>query len=173
MKRFLLFFIILLCICGNVSGDTVDKKTAAAMEQFDWVMDEIGQLPGKIDDDLCSGDMASYRTHMTELAQQIVNAKTLIKDAELYYPIDLWTIYNRISAEPVCGTARRAAEAAFGVADVSRVSNEEKMGLRENQDLCMCWSIVTGREEPTGYMKDGACRCTYGVSNYSPDTGKN
>lgn len=173
MKKYLLFMLLLLCLCGTVSGQSTDAKTAEAMEQFDWVMDAIGKLPGKIDEDLCSGDKASYRAHMTELAQLIVEANTLIKDVGLYYPIDLWTVYNRISRDPVCGSGAKAAESAFGTADVSRISNEEKMGLRPNEDLCMCWNIATGRDEPTGYMKDGACRCTYGVPAYSPNIGQN
>ena len=69
--------------------------------------------------------------------------------------------------------AFHTAEDAFGIADVSRISNEEKMGLRENDDLCLCWNIATGREEPTGFWKDGACRCTYGIRNYDPNIGRN
>ena len=175
MKKFLFLILIMICLCfcGAVCAQTADEKTAAAMEEFDWVMDEIGRLPGKIDEDLCNGDMASYRKHMTELAQNIVAANTIIRDVKLYYPIDLWTVYNRISRNPVCGAGTKAAEDAFGVADVSRISNEEKMGLRENDDLCLCWNIATGREEPTGFWKDGACRCTYGIRNYDPNIGQN
>lgn len=174
MKKLLfLTIIICLCSCDAVCAQTAGEKTAAAMEEFDIIMEAIGALPGKIDEDLCRGDLASYRAHMTELAQNIINANTIIKEVKLYYPIDLWTVYNRISRNPVCGAGTKAAESAFGVADVSRISNEEKMGLRENDDLCMCWNIATGREEPTGFWKDGACRCTYGIRNYDPGIGRN
>ncbi len=174
MKRILLFlFIAGSWFCGVIRAETVDEKTVVAMDEFDWVMDEIGRLPGKIDEDLCNDDKAAYRSHMTELAQLIVTAKTIINEMKLYYPLDLWTIYNRISSDPVCGAGAKAAESAFGVADVSRISNEEKMGIRKNEKLCMCWNIITGRDEPTGYLKDGSCRCTYGVPAYSPDIGKN
>lgn len=174
MKKILLLtLLICLCFFGNACAQSADEETAAAMDEFDRVMDEIGLLPGEIDEDLCGGDMASYRKHMTELAQNIVKANTIIKDIKLYYPIDLWTVYNRISRNPVCGAGTKAAEDDFGVADVSRISNEEKMGLRENDDLCMCWNIATGREEPTGFRKDGACRCTYGIRNYNPNIGRN
>ena len=172
-KIMMLVLLVCLCFCAAARAETADEETASAMEEFDSVMDRISSLPGKIDDDLCGGDMASYRSHMTELAQNIVAANTIIKNVKLYYPIDLWTIYNRISRDPVCGAGAKAAEAAFGVANVSRISNEEKMGLRENEDLCLCWNIATGREEPTGFWKDGACRCTYGIRNYDPNIGRN
>jgi len=107
---------------------------------------------------------------MTQLAQKIIDANAIIKDVQLYYPLDLWIVYNRISANPVCGAGAYAME-AFGVADVSRVSNEERMGVRENEDLCLCWNIATGREELTGFWKDGACRCTYGIRNLDPSIG--
>ena len=168
----LLLLLVCFSFCGIAKAET-GISTADVMSEFDRVMDEISQLPGMIDEDLCNGDMLSYRTHMTALAQGIINANTIIKDMKLYYPIDLWTVYNRISRNPVCGGGAKAAEDAFGVANISRISNEEKMGLSENDDLCMCWNIATGREEPTGFMKDGACRCTYGIRNYDPNIGIN
>ncbi len=172
MKKLLLFLLLITCIYAPALADTPDDDTVNAMAEFDAIMAEIGKLPGKIDEALCSNDKAAYRSHMTELAQNIINANTIIKDIRLYYPVDLWTIYNRISRNPVCGGVSSAAD-AFYVADVSRISNEEKMGIRQNDDLCMCWNIATGRDEPTGFMKDGACRCTYGINAYSPNIGRN
>jgi hypothetical protein len=46
------------------------------------------------------------------------------------------------------------------------------MGINENEDLCPCWNIATGREELTGFYKDGACRCTFGVRNLNPNIGQ-
>ena len=174
MKKILSIIVLFLIpvIFMSVGAQHVDEKTADAMDQFDKVMAKIKGLPETIDDDICAMDWASYRVHMTELAQHILEANTYIKDVQLYYPIDLWSVYNRISNNPVCGAGRQAAS-VFNVADISRVSNEEKMDLRQNSSLCMCWNIATGREEPTGYWKDGACRCTYGVNAYSPNIGRN
>ncbi len=164
--------LIIACSCIPVFAATEEEKLADTMAEFDTIMERIGELPGMIDEDLCSHDHASYRAHMTELAQNIVYANTIIKDVHLYYPIDLWTIYNRISRNPVCGGASAAAD-AFNTANVSRISNEEKMELLQNDDVCLCWNIATGREEPTGFMKDGACRCTYGTRAHDPNTGRN
>ena len=133
-KTIILAILICICFCGSACAQNADEKTSAAMAEFDWVMDEIGRLPGKIDEDICGGDMVSYRSHMTELAQNIITANTIIKDVKLYYPIDLWTIYNRISRNPVCGAGTKAAEDAFGVADISRISNDEKMGRAAGRD---------------------------------------
>ena len=172
-KTMLLLLLFCLSFCGAVSADTAEDQLAVKMNEFDLVMAEIRRLPGQIDEDLCSGDQASYRRHMTELAQNIISANTIIKDVKLYYPIDLWTVYNRISRNPVCGAGAIAAESAFGVADYSRIANEEKMGVRDNEDLCLCWNIATGREELTGFYKDGACRCTFGIRNLDPNIGRN
>ena len=172
MKKILLIFLIISCIWASALAETEEEKLAETMTEFDAIMEKIGKLPDMIDEALCSNDMAAYRSHMTELAQNIINANQIIKDVHLYYPIDLWTIYNRISRNPVCGGVSSAAD-AFYVADVSRISNEEKMGILENDDLCMCWNIATGRDEPNGFMKDGACRCTYGINNYDPNIGRN
>ncbi len=173
MKKLLLFLALILCICSSAFAEAPDDTTVKAMAEFDVIMDYIGKLPGMIDEDLCNNDWAAYRAHMTELAQNILNANTIIKDIKLYYPVDLWTVYNRISRNPVCGGAAASAGEAFRVADVSRISNEEKMGILQNDDLCMCWNIATGRDEPTGFMKDGACRCTYGINAFSPNIGQN
>ena len=174
MKKWILFSVLVLVfgIFLSVNAQRVDEETADAMDQFDKVMAKIKGLPETIDDDICAMDWDSYRIHMTELAQNIMDANKYIKDVQLYYPIDLWSVYNRISNNPVCGAGREAA-AVFNVADISRISNEEKMDLRQNSSLCMCWNIATGREEPTGYWKDGACRCTYGVNAYSTNIGRN
>ncbi len=161
MKKAMIFVIILVII--NISSSkAADEKTVSAMAEFDTIIAEIKTIPSKIDADLCNNDKTAYRQHMTELAQKIIEANTIIKDVKLYYPIDLWSIYNLISYNPTCGAGVRAAD-AFGVADISRISNEEKMGIKVNEEICMCWNIATGREEPTGYMKDGACRCIYGA----------
>ncbi len=172
MKKLFFFLMIISCICSSALAEGPDDETVKAMAEFDAIMEYIGKLPGMIDADLCNNDRAAYRGHMTELAQNIISANTIIKEIKLYYPVDLWTVYNRISRNPVCGGASDAAE-AFRVADVSRISNEEKMGILQNDDLCMCWNITTGRDEPTGFMKDGACRCTYGINAFSPNIGKN
>ena len=172
MKKLFFILMIISCICGSALADAPDD-VIEAMAEFDTIMENIGKLPGMIDEDLCRDDWDAYRGHMTELAQNIINANTIIKDIKLYYPVDLWIIYNRISRNPVCGGASAAAGEAFRVADVSRISNEEKMGILQNDDLCMCWNIATGRDEPTGFMKDGACRCTYGINNYNPNIGRN
>ena len=173
MKRISFLLVILLSlVCVLTVGAETDEKTAKDMAQFDLVMAEIKSLPDAIDHDLCSGDWTAYRKNMTRLAQKIIEANTILKEAKLSYPIDLWTIYNRISANPVCGTGKRAMD-AFGVADVSRVTNEEVMGLRPNEDLCACWNIITGRDEMTGFMKDGACRCTFGQNAINPNIGIN
>ena len=168
---YLILFLLLFSTVMPISAVAVDEETADSMAEFDKVISEIKNLPGAIDEDLCSGDTASYRSHMTELAQKIIEANTIIKDISLYYPIDLWSIYNLISYNPTCGAGNRVAD-AFGIADISRISNEEKMGLRENDDLCPCWNIATGRDELAGYWKDGACRCIYGINNHSPNIGK-
>lgn len=156
-----------LTVCAEA-----DKATVDTMAQFDLIIAEIKGLPDAIDGDLCAGDWSSYRKNMTKLAQKIIEANTVIKEVKLSYPIDLWTIYNRISANPVCGVGKRAMD-AFGVADVSRITNEEVLGLRINEDLCPCWNIITGREEMTGFMKDGACRCTFGQNALNPNIGIN
>ncbi len=172
MKKMLFILLIISCIYATGFAEAPDDETVQAMTEFDAIMEYIGKLPGMIDEDLCGNDWSAYRGHMTELAQNIINANTIIEDIKLYYPIDLWTVYNRISRNPVCGEASAAGE-AFRVADVSRISNEEKMGILQNDDLCMCWNIATGRDEPTGFMKDGACRCTYGINAFSPNIGRN
>ena len=167
----LVIFLFSLFCTLSVSAEP-DEATAKAMAQFDLIIAEIKGLPDAIDGDLCSGDWPSYRKHMTKLAQKIIEANTVIKDVKLAYPIDLWTIYNRISANPVCGVGKRAMD-AFGVADVSRITNDEVLELRVNEELCPCWNIITGRNELTGYMKDGACRCTFGQNALNPNIGIN
>ena len=167
---------ILLCLVISTAAaedaTEADEATVKAMTEFNTVMGRIKSLPAAIDDDICGQDWASYRAHMTELAQNIIDANKLIKDVRLYYPIDLWHIYNVISNNPVCGVVRKAAD-VFDVADTSRVTNEQMMGILSSDDICMCWNIATGRDEPTGYYKDGACRCTYGFDGINPRTGRN
>lgn len=159
MKKIIFTFALMVSLFFVLTAEAEpDEKTAKTMAQFDLVLEEIKGLPDAIDNDLCSGDRAAYRKNMTKLAQKIIEANTLLKDVKLTYPIDLWTIYNRISANPVCGVGKQAM-GAFGAADISRINNEEVMELRINEDLCPCWNIITGREELTGFMKDGACRC--------------
>ena len=173
MKKNIFLLVIMIFLFGVLTaGAETDEKTAKDMAQFDLVMAEIKSLPDAIDNDICSGDWTAYRKNMTQLAQKIIEANTILKNVKLSYPIDLWIIYNRISANPVCGIGKRAMD-AFGVADVSRVTNEEVMGLRLNEDLCPCWNIITGREELTGFMKDGACRCTFGQNAINPNIGIN
>ncbi|MBR6090083.1 MAG: hypothetical protein IKP86_09130 [Anaerolineaceae bacterium] len=172
MRNYLIIFIFIVSafLAQMAAAESANDSEAEKMAQFDSIIGEIKGLPDSIDEDLCFGNWYSYRSHMTTLAQKIIDANTIIKDVDLAYPIDLWTVYNRISSNPVCGAGKYAAE-ALGVADVSRISNEERMGIRENDDLCLCWSIVTGREELTGYWKDGACRCTFGINNHNPNIG--
>lgn len=173
MKKIIfLLMIILSFVCVMTAGAEPDEKTAKDMAQFDLVMAEIKALPDAIDSDICSGNWTAYRKNMTKLAQKIIEANTILKDVKLTYPIDLWTIYNRISANPVCGIGKRAMD-AFGVADFSRVSNEEVIELRINEERCACWNIITGRDELTGYMKDGACRCVFGYSAPNQHIGIN
>jgi len=56
-KTIILAILICICFCGSACAQNADEKTSAAMAEFDWVMDEIGRLPGKIDEDICGGDM--------------------------------------------------------------------------------------------------------------------
>ncbi len=173
MKKIIFLLVIMISLFSVLTvGAETDEKTAKDMAQFDLVMAEIKSLPDAIDNDICSGDWTAYRKNMTQLAQKIIEANTILKNVKLTYPIDLWIIYNRISANPVCGVGKRAM-AAFGVADFSRVSNEEVMELRINEERCACWNIITGRDELTGYMKDGACRCVYGYSAPNQNIGIN
>ena len=176
MKKICIFIISIICLlvsfCSCFSEkDIWDKETEAKMRKVDVIMREIRNLPMIIDEDLCSHDNALYKEHMTLLAQKIIDANTLIKDVRLVYPMDLWSIYNCISANPICGIGRKAL-GIFDGQDVSRYSNEERMGINENSDLCLCWNLVTGREELTGFYKDGACRCTFGINNLNPDIGR-
>ena len=175
MKKYCLFMIILVCLLSSfcicaAEQDVWDDATAAKMRQVDELMSEIRSLPGAIDEDICSKNWSSYKEHMTLLAQKIIDVNTLLDGVKLVYPIDLWSVYNTISASPDCGVGKKALS-IFGVADVSVYSNEERMGINENDDLCFCWNIITGREELTGFYKDGACRCTYGINNHNPDIG--
>ena len=176
MKKNFIFIISIICLlvsfCSCFSEkDIWDKETEAKMRKVDVIMREIRNLPMIIDEDLCSHDNALYKEHMTLLAQKIIDANTLIKDVRLVYPMDLWSIYNCISANPICGIGRKAL-GIFDGQDVSHYSNEERMGINENSDLCLCWNLVTGREELTGFYKDGACRCTFGINNLNPDIGR-
>jgi len=176
MKKLLIIFGVVICLLQSLSlcfgeKDIWDKETEAKMRQVDVIMAEIKGLPDIIDEDICSKNWDSYKSHMTLLAQKIIDANMLLQDVRLVYPINLWVIYNRIAANPICGIGQYALS-AFGVADVSRYSNEERMGINENDDLCLCWNIITGREELTGYYKDGACRCTYGIRNLNPNIGQ-
>ena len=176
MKKICIFIISIICLlvsfCSCFSEkDIWDKETEAKMRKVDVIMREIRNLPMIIDEDLCSHDNALYKEHMTLLAQKIIDANTLIKDVRLVYPMDLWSIYNCISANPICGIGRKAL-GIFDGQDVSRYSNEERMGINANSDLCLCWNLVTGREELTGFYKDGACRCTFGINNLNPDIGR-
>ena len=173
MKKIFISLLVIMFVFAPSYADAPDEGTVEAMAEFDKIMENIGRLPVMIDEDLCSNDRDAYRRHMTEFAQSIIDANSIIKDLKLYYPVYLWAVYNRISRNPVCGTAADAAAEAFRIADVSRVSNEEKMGILQNDDVCMCWNIATGRDEPTGFMKDGACRCTYGINAFSPNIGRN
>ena len=175
MKKYSLVLIAFFCLFSNIfvctaEKDIWDDTTVERMHEVDSIMAEIKGLPAAIDEDLCSNDLSSYKQHMTLLAQKIIDANTLMQDVKTVYPIDLWSVYNTISSNPVCGIGKQAAS-VFGVADVSRYSNEERMGMLENDDLCPCWNIITGREELTGYYKDGACRCIYGKSNHNPNIG--
>ena len=175
MKKYCLFMVVFLCILNIFSLCAAEKEiwddaTAAKMRKVDTLMSEIKSLPGSIDEDICTGNQASYKKHMTLLAQKIIDINILMNGVKLVYPVDLWIVYNTISANPDCGVGKKALS-YLGVADVSIFSNEERMGINENDDLCLCWSIITGREELTGFYKDGACRCTYGINNHNPNIG--
>lgn len=175
MNKYSLMIIVLLCIFSSfyvcfAEKDIWDQETQERMKEFDIIMAEIKGLPDAIDEDLCAKDMTSYKQHMTQLAQKIIDANMLLDDVKTVYPLDLWSVYNTISANPVCGIGKKA-NSIFGVADISRTSNEERMGMLENDDLCPCWNIITGREELTGFYKDGACRCIYGKNNHNPNIG--
>lgn len=162
LKKLLLLLVCLFSLnCALSVSAEADKATAEAMARFDLIIAEIKGLPDAIDGDLCAGDWPSYRRNMTKLAQKIIEANTVIRDVKLVYPIDLWAVYNRISADPVCGAGKQAMDALW-LADVNRISNEERLELRINEELCPCWNLITGREELTGFMKDGACRCILG-----------
>ena len=171
MKWIGMVCVMSLILFAAAFADT-DEKTVSAMTEFNTAVGRIKSLPDAINEDICGGNWDSYRSHMTELAQNIIEANTIIKDVQLYYPIDLWYIYNVISADPICGIGKRAME-VFSVADTSRITNEEMMGILPNDDICGCWNIATGREEPTGYMEAGHCRCTYGTKALNPRIGRN
>ena len=171
-KSIILLMLVISCLTfGVVHAEVVDQDTQDAMAEFDKVFAEIGTVVNDIEGDLCGEDKSQYQSHMTQLAQLIVEANTLIEDVDLYYPIDLWYIYNTISNAPYCGTASTVLD-GYDTANTSRYSNEEKMGILENSDICMCWNIATGKDEPTGYWKDGACRCSYGKNNFNPNIGR-
>lgn len=175
MKKYSLFLFAFFCLFKNffvcyAEKDVWDETTETKMSGVDSIMAEIKRLPAAIDEDLCRNDRSSYKQHLTLLAQKIIDANTIMQDVKTVYPVDLWSVYNMISSNPVCGIGKKASS-VFGVADVSRYSNEERKGMRENDDLCLCWNIITGREELTGYYKDGACRCIYGKSNHNPNIG--
>lgn len=174
-KLFMILFVgisLLGCYCFCFAEkDIWDKETEEKMRKVDVIMREIRDLPMTIDADLCNHDDALYKEHMTLLAQKIIDANTLLKDVRLVYPMDLWSIFNCISSNPICGIGKKAL-GIFDGQDVSRYTNEERMGINENPDLCLCWNLVTGREELTGFYKDGACRCTFGIRNLDPNTGR-
>ncbi len=176
MKKICMILLTGICLIGSFSScfaekDIWDKETEAKMRKVDVIMREIRNLPMTIDGDLCNHDDALYKEHMTLLAQKIIDANTLLKDVKLVYPMNLWSIYNTISSNPICGIGRKAL-GIFDGQDVSRYTNEERMGINENSNLCYCWNLVTGREELTGFYKDGACRCTFGINNLDPHTGR-
>lgn len=176
MKKICMVLLIGICLISSFCScfaekDIWDKDTEAKMRKVDVIMREIRNLPMTIDEDLCNHDDALYKEHMTLLAQKIIDANTLLKDVKLVYPMNLWSIYNSISSNPICGIGRKAL-GIFDGQDVSRYTNEERMGINENADLCYCWNLVTGREELTGFQKDGACRCTFGINNLDPNTGR-
>ena len=102
MKKIIFLLVIMISLfCVLIVGAEPDEKTAKDMAQFDLIMAEIKSLPDAIDNDICSGDWTAYRKNMTQLAQKIIEANTILKNVKLSYPIDLWIIYNRISANPV------------------------------------------------------------------------
>lgn len=154
------------------TADTLDEATKEKMATLNACMAEIGRLPAVIDSDICGQKWDQYKADMNLLAQNIMKANEAIKDVQLYYPLDLWYIYNTISANPYCGISKRVTK-IYDVAQTSVSSSEEKMGIGSDENLCMCWNIITGREEPTGYWKDGACRCYIGTNNHSPQIGLN
>lgn len=174
MKKywFISVILVVLIMIGSASAEIVDDKTVQSMTEFNTWMSKIAAMPAVIDNDICEQNWEAYKQDMNKLANYIIQANTLIKDVQLYYPIDLWYVYNQISANPVCGLVRAAGD-SFDVAQTSSISNQEKMGILESDDVCMCWNIATGRDEPTGFYKDGACRCTYGTKAYSPNIGRN
>lgn len=173
MKKYLvLIMMAFLLLFEGASAEIVDEATQDKMTNFNYWLDQISPMPEAIDGDICRKDWDAYKKDMNQLAVYIVNANEAIKDVQLHFPIDLWYIYNTISAQPICGIVKFAGD-AFSVAKTSAVSNEEKMGILKNDDICMCWNLATGRDEPTGFYKDGACRCTYGTKAYSPNIGLN
>ena len=166
MKKLILLCIILvsflfgfsICCAENVIAE---DETAAKIQQFDSIIEEIQSLPAAIDEDICGQDWVAYRADLTILAKKIVEANNLIKEIKIAYPIDLWKIYNRISSNPICGIGESVI-LDFVVADVNRNMNEAQQDSIVNSDLCPCWNLLTGREELTGFYKDGACRCILG-----------
>ena len=59
---YLILFLLLFSTVMPISAAAVDEETADSMAEFDKVISEIKNLPGAIDEDLCSGDTASYRS---------------------------------------------------------------------------------------------------------------
>lgn len=171
MKKRILFLtlILIFCVFTAASAETEEKTK---MMEVNEIMAKIAALPAQIDDDLCGGRKDDYKAHMSELAQLIILANETVEDIRLYYPFDLWYIYNTISSEPYCGIGAKATR-GFDVAQTSIHSSEGKMDIYLNEDICSCWNIATGREEPTGYMKDGVCRCDIGKRQFSPQIGLN
>mgnify|MGYP000932156963 CR=1 FL=1 len=79
-------------------------------------LNEISELPGKIDELLCEGNKEEYRKTLQELATAISNATVTIQDMGKEIPSGLWNVYSIITANPACGIGARAT----GAADLAR-----------------------------------------------------
>ena len=150
MKKYSLFLFAFFCLFINIfvcyaEKDVWDETTETKMSEVDSIMAEIKRLPAAIDEDLCKNDRSSYKQHLTLLAQKIIDANTIMQDVKTVYPVDLWSVYNMISSNPVCGIGKKASS-VFGVADVSRY-------------FFMKAALVTAVASPSDAMARKTIRC--------------
>lgn len=88
-------------------------------------VEQIQEYPAAINDALCAGDRETYQVKMSELATLIMAANGAMKDAKLPNTLNLWAVYNAITANPECGVH----DAALSRADWSR-EELDRIGYR-------------------------------------------
>ncbi len=113
-KRFLVLFIacvLLLSVPALVNAEnslTPSQLIGTATEY----LNEVRQLPAKIDEALCVGDQAMYKQGLDELATALSNAAATIEQMGMDLPAGLWNVYTTITSNPVCGIVSAATSAA-------------------------------------------------------------